>query len=174
MSHPDNVPEKNEETIVLDTSEILISKLQNMRGHIVIPRSVVSEIRRGRLRENIGAIEENLDIRDPSHASLSKARDAAGATGDLEKLSGTDIDVIAVALDTNGTVYSDDYSVQNVCRYLDIPIVSHGVQGIRSLVTWEWQCSGCRKIYKHYRASCEICGHPLKRKRRSEKVLRHP
>lgn len=145
-----------------------------MDSSIIIPRRVLEEIRRGRLSENIMAVEEFLEVRDPSDISRSNVKKAAEKTGDMEKLSETDIDVIAMAMDTGGEVYSDDYSVLNVCNFLNIPCSSHGQAGIKAVVEWVWQCSGCRKIYRHFRGSCAICGHQLRRRRRSEKVLRHP
>ena len=65
-----------------------------------------------------------------------------------------------------GTIWSDDYSIQNVARIMGIGFKPVGMKGIQKVVKWNYQCIGCRKWYKEKMAECPICGSPMKACRR--------
>ena len=96
------------------------------------------------------------------------AEDAASRTGDLPRLSPVDLEVLAIALSTGQTLFTDDYSLQNVCRHLNHPF--EAVSNKRSQEQWSWhlRCIGCRATKKadsKDEQECEVCGSVMKVKR---------
>lgn len=106
----------------------------------------------------------------PSIKSLEKVKDLASVSGDIEKLSQTDLEVIALAYEKkdkgfNVTIVSDDYSIENLARILHINSIPIITKGISNIVQWLIYCSGCGKVFKDKRIMiCDVCGTKLKRK----------
>ncbi len=80
--------------------------------------------------------------------------------------------VIALAVklkrdDLSPTVVTDDYSIQNVLKIMEIPFRSVLTRGIEDVVGWIKFCKGCKKTYpsNYTGTDCEICGSPISRKR---------
>ncbi len=67
-----------------------------------------------------------------------------------------------------GTIWSDDYSIQNVAKVLGIPFRSIGTDGIKKVVKWNYQCIGCHKWYKEKLSECPICGSEMRVCRRKK------
>jgi UPF0271 protein len=105
-------------------------------------------------------------VSDCTEASLEKVKATAAKSGDSNRLSPTDMTVIALALDLNGTIWTDDYSIQNVASMLGIPYRAVGMAGIKKVVKWNYQCMGCKKWYKEKQPDCPICGSQMKACRR--------
>jgi len=110
---------------------------------------------------------ESIDILWMS-TDTSEAEKAASETGDLPRLSPVDLDILAIAIETNQTLFTDDYSLQNVCRSLDHPF--QPVSNKKSTQQWSWElrCIGCRATKKadsKTEQECDICGSVMKVKR---------
>ena len=96
-------------------------------------------------------------------------------TGDIAGLSSIDLELLALAMEREGTLFTDDYRLQNLCSRAEIPWASVMTEGINSIWSWEVRCTGCgikHEIPSQTSASkgdigdCDICGSPLKSKRR--------
>lgn len=107
-----------------------------------------------------------LIVSEPEPAALTAVVAAAEKSGDLRVLSQTDLSVIALALTLEGTVVSDDFAVQNVCRHLKIP-VQNILQKKAKRKVWKYICSGCGAEIPGG-GDCPVCGSPPK-KRGTEK-----
>jgi UPF0271 protein len=105
---------------------------------------------------------ELLKVSEPLPATLRKVMDAASRTGDSTRISPTDAEVLALALDLQATVLTDDYSLQNVAAYLGIPYRAVGLRGIKEIRKWRWRCTGCGKVFDKEHPDCPICGSKLK------------
>lgn len=57
-----------------------------------------------------------IQIFSASNESIEKVRSAAERTGDIDRLSPTDSQVLALALELSAPLISDDYSIQNVSK----------------------------------------------------------
>jgi UPF0271 protein len=93
---------------------------------------------------------------------------AAANTGDLPRLSPVDLDVLALAISTGETLFTDDYSLQNVCRSLNHPFEAVSNRKSKQQWSWELRCIGCkatRKADSQTEQECEICGSVMKVKR---------
>ncbi|WP_455368014.1 NOB1 family endonuclease [[Eubacterium] cellulosolvens] len=110
-----------------------------------------------------------LEVIRPAKASLDYVQNVCQELGEYI-LSKTDKDIIALALELRKgsalpLIISDDFSVQNVSKYLQINYVSLANRGIQKLLGWTLYCPAC---YRRYRQDdvgvCIVCGTPLKRK----------
>lgn len=142
---------------VLDTTAIFQRKAvyQNM---VTVPE-VVSEI----LDENSSlyfSVKE-LKVESPSEKSLRFVKEVSAKTGDIYKLSDTDLKVLAKALDekekgNEAILVTDDYSIQNVAMVLGIEFESVIHPRISKGFKWVRVCRGCgRKVDSEV---CPICG----------------
>lgn len=121
------------------------------------------------IKKSYGAIEALLDagtlqIIDPDKNSMEKARSAAKKTGDYQKLSQTDISIIALALQLETTLLTEDYAVANVATTLKIPVKSSSNKGIKETRKWISYCTACGKAFRPNAKECPLCGNKLKRK----------
>ena len=105
-----------------------------------------------------------LFIREPKGDTVERVKKVSIETGDT--LSQSDIEILALAMDLGGVLYTDDYGLQNVARKLSIPFKPVLSKGIKEEFIWRLVCKGCKRIYSidHRERICEICGSPLERK----------
>jgi len=150
--------------LVLDTSALF--SMDNLPSEeCVCPPGVIEELRRHR-DNRLQYWDGILRVSNCSDESMETVKNMAKATGDLGRLSPVDLSVLALALDLEGTILSDDYSIQNVSRRLGIPFKPIGTVGISKVERWNYQCVGCRKWYKERLDDCPICGSKMKGFRR--------
>jgi len=111
------------------------------------------------------ALNHNLKIEESKNEMIEQVKDVARKTGDINKLSDTDISLIAKAVEYRSkkdvVILSDDYAIQNVCS--KIGIKSEGILqgGIKEEIIWKKKCTGCKRIYDKGDI-CPICGSDLK------------
>ena len=149
---------------VLDTAALLNWPVERMVGGIVA-HSQLEELRR--LSPQRAMLIESIDIEWMSMGTKD-AESAAATTGDLPRLSPVDLDILALALSTGETLYTDDYSLQNVCRSVNHPFEAVSNKRSRQQWSWELRCIGCRATKKadsQKEEECDICGSPMKVKR---------
>jgi UPF0271 protein len=148
---------------VLDTSA-LFSMQDLPPGEVYVTPGVVAELRKyedPRLR----FWEDMLKVTSPSPGALDAVRKAAARTGDDARLSPTDMEVLALALELKAELLTDDYSIQNLARVMGIRYRGVGLKGIREVVRWKYRCTGCRKEWDENYPDCPICGSALRSSR---------
>lgn len=149
---------------VLDTAALLHWPVERMIGGIVA-HSQLEELRR--LSPQRAMLIESIDIEWMSMGTTD-AESAAATTGDLPRLSPVDLDILALALATGEILFTDDYSLQNVCRSVNHPFEAVTNKRSRQQWSWELRCIGCRATKKadsQKEEECDICGSPMKVKR---------
>ncbi len=104
-----------------------------------------------------------LKIREPDKESTKTAIIAAKDTGDFPQLSKQDISIIALCIEMNGEIISDDFAISNVVKNLGLKISPIMTQGIKDVGKWIHYCPGCRTNHTN-KKECPMCGTPLKRK----------
>ncbi len=147
---------------VLDTSAILNFFLE---GEIYCPPEVWKEVRK--YRNSLGKVyysfyKLKLKIMRPSQESIKKVEEAAKSTGDIYRLSETDKKVIALALDLEAIVVTNDTSIQNICEVLGIPYLEFGGKRIKKVFRWRLRCTSCGRYFDKYYPECPYCGGKLK------------
>ena len=155
--------------LILDTSAILSRRVSLMQGNVATTTSVLDEIRLGKIARYTSFSSDMMDIVTPGKESLCAARKAAEETGDLHELSSTDLDVIALCLDLNGILVTDDYAMQNVASRLGLEFMGADLKPIDRDIKWQYRCTGCGKIFQQHVEICPVCGHQTKRAVRSYK-----
>ena len=149
---------------VLGTAALLHWPAEKLQGGIVA-HSQLEELRK--LSPERAMLLESIEMEWLS-IGTGDAEAAAVATGDLTRLSPVDLEVLALALSTGQKLFTDDYSLQNVCRHLGHPFESVSNKRSRELWSWELKCIGCRatrKVETKQEAECDVCGSPMKVKR---------
>ena len=120
------------------------------------------------IKKNHGAIEtlmetKRLKITDPDSEFVEKIKTASKKTGDFNQLSKQDISVIALCLQMNGEIITDDFAISNVAKNLKLKVSPLMTSGINDVGNWIHYCPGCRKNFESG-SECPLCGTQLKRK----------
>ena len=118
----------------------------------------------------------DLQWRSPTPAALEAAKTAAGASGDLARLSDVDVDVLALALSLKAVLVTDDYRLQNTYRHAGGTVEPVVNAASKHVWIWEQRCKGCgatssldpnvARSKQGSTGECRICGSPLEVKRR--------
>ena len=120
------------------------------------------------IKKNHGAIEtlleaKRLKISDPDAEFVDKIKVASKKTGDFNQLSKQDISVIALCLQMNGEIITDDFAISNVAKNLNLKVSPLMTSGINDVGNWIHYCPGCKKNFESG-SECPLCGTQLKRK----------
>ncbi|NLE06417.1 MAG: ribonuclease VapC [Crenarchaeota archaeon] len=179
MNKEKNITKKR--IMVLDTSAFVggfdpFSILEEQ----ITPPLVEKEVKKDTMRTfrfNTAVETGKIKIIEPTIESINEVKSSATLAGDSFFLSDTDIQVLALALeikkrDADPQIVTDDYSIQNIAKKLDIKFVSMITFGIRRFLNWMRYCPACHKKYPaNYKGKeCEICGTELKRKPQRPKI----
>ncbi len=148
---------------VIDSSVIFLKKAQ-YDTMVTIPE-VVDEIKDENSRLYLSLLD--LKVEEASKESIEKVVKVAKRTGDIYKLSDTDIKLLAKTLDeiekgNDAVLVTDDYSIQNVAMFLGLKIENIIQPTISKAFKWIKVCKGCgRRVEGDI---CPVCG--------SETILR--
>ncbi len=146
--------------VVLDTSAIIyLSDFRNF-DEILTAQEVVDEVKDKISTMKLSTLK--LKILEPSTATIEKIKKTAKETGDLEKLSNTDLKVLALGKENNCTIISDDRNVQNVAEKIGLKYISIFSGKITKMITWKKFCNNCKKFYEK-KDTCPVCGAKLSR-----------
>ena len=123
-------------------------------------------------RVNVAIDNGNLIIKDPTNNYLKQVEKSSHKTGDIRALSKADQQLIALALELQDLfneeviLYTNDYSIQNCCKELNIHYESLIKRGIRRKINFEVYCPHCKTLYDAYKLNelCEVCGSKLRRR----------
>ncbi len=153
--------------LVLDSSALYYGKDLPDGYELIISPGVVRELE----KEGMGPrleflLASKLRVYSPEEKHIEKAKLAARATGDISRLSNTDIEVLALALETGYQLVTDDYSIQNTAAELGVPCRGLDQRGITSVWHWEARCIGCGKTFESNVDVCDICGSGTKSSRK--------
>ncbi|MCL2785629.1 MAG: nucleic acid-binding protein [Methanomassiliicoccaceae archaeon] len=150
--------------IVLDSSALFAME-DLPPGDIAVPEGVVAELRRYK-DQRVDRWGDLLRVSECTKASADMVKDVAQKSGDAGRLSDVDISVIALAIDLGGTVFTDDFSIQNVCGIMGIEYRSVGTGGIKKIEKWNYRCVGCGRWYKEKSDDCPVCGSSMRAHRK--------
>lgn len=132
-------------------------------GELVTVPAVVDELKDIRAKGNFEKwCARGLAVRSPTVESRERVISAAAATKDLAVISDTDRDLLALALDLDAALHTDDFAIQNIALVLGIRIVPI-LQRRARRVHWKFRCSGCGR-YAEHDGECPVCGAAIKRK----------
>lgn len=135
-------------------------------GRYYTTQAVFDEVKH--IKKSHGAIEallesNTLQIVNSDRKSIDKVVAAAMRTGDYQKLSEADISIVALALQLEIVLVTNDYAVANVATTLKIPVKSVASKGISHTRRWIAYCSACGRAFGPNAKECRLCGNRLRR-----------
>ena len=149
--------------LVLDTSALYYGKDFPSGLELVITPGVVKELDKEGMGQRLELLmATRVRVSSPSKRSTDMVMRKATETGDHRRLSETDIEVLALAMDLGYELVSDDYSIQNMAAVLGLPCRGIEQKGISQIFEWRARCTGCGKTYQGDVETCQICGYPTK------------
>ncbi len=151
--------------VVLDTSALFGLEQVPPEWDAYVTEGVLAELEKYNDRRSENLLH-TIKVSQATASALSKVREAAKGTGDSSRLSRTDIGVLALALEIQAAVVTDDYSIQNLASVLGVEFLPMNMKGITKVVRWNYLCTGCGKVFKEPQPDCPICGSPLRTTRR--------
>jgi UPF0271 protein len=158
---------KKTKIFILDTSAVLSGKPIDLgNSKMLTVMDISNEIKPGGrdYRSFQFLMEQGLALQSPTKESVDKVKDTSNKTGDVNRLSKIDIDILALALDigkregNEPIILTDDYSIQNVANFLNIKFETINQSGITKKFKWGCRCRGCGKKFKENIKICPICG----------------
>ena len=120
------------------------------------------------IKKNHDALQILIDsnrllVRQPQADFQERVEKCAQKTGDIHSLSKQDISCIALSLELNTELISDDFAVLNVSNKLGINTISLMTNGIKVVGRWIFYCPACKKDFSDEK-NCLLCGNKLKKK----------
>jgi len=152
---------------VVDTSVLYYGKDLPPDFEIVISPGVVRELEKDDMSDRLQLLmATRVRVHSPSRRSMDRVSEAAARTGDSRRVSETDKEILALAIDLGYQLLTDDYSVQNLAAVLGVPCKGFDQRGIRKVFEWEAKCGGCGKRFPAGVDVCDVCGSETKTVRR--------
>jgi len=119
-------------------------------------------------------VETNrLKILNPEKEYVTKVLAKAKEIGDFQNLSKGDVSVIALCLQIDGELVTDDYAISNTAKQLNLKVIPIMTKGISEVKDWVYFCTGCEKIFPEI-SQCPICGNNLSRRLAKRKSSSNP
>ncbi len=131
------------------TTQLILDEIQHIKKSHEALRTLI-ETRR-------------LIVREPDSGFVSKIRVRARESGDMQELSEGDVSILALCLELQGQIITDDFAVSNVAASLGIKTLPVMTSGIRNAGRWIRYCTGCKAQFPEA-TRCPRCGNPLKKK----------
>jgi UPF0271 protein len=165
------ISEKPKKIYILDTSALLSGKPIDLNNSIIATTPKISDELKpsGRDYQAFQFLKEKgLSLLYPTNESINEIDRTAIDTGDIDRLSQADKELLAVALDIKKKaekrpiILTDDYSIQNVANILDIEYENISEPGIKKRFKWITRCCGCGKRFEESIHKCPICGSKTK------------
>lgn len=163
----------SDKVYVLDASAI-IGGFSSKKFQNYITASVIEEVKDFKSKLFLESTIENgpITIMEPETLDIKNVTDVIRKSGDVLRLSDEDKNLVALAFKlkrekNDPMVVTDDYSMQNVLKIVEIPFRSVLTEGIKEIYGWVKICKGCKKKYPPEYAfdECEICGTRIIKKR---------
>ncbi|MDE1769980.1 MAG: nucleotide-binding protein [Thaumarchaeota archaeon] len=104
-----------------------------------------------------------LKIIEPEQKNIDFILEKANNTGDLLNLSKEDVSVLALCIQLDGELVTDDYTVSNVAKHLNLKVIPLMTKGISKILNNVYFCPACNKTFEKI-SKCPICGSKLRKK----------
>jgi len=148
---------------ILDTAAFLAGMNLDLSSEIFSTPRVMDEVNKGRPAKRLEILKDaGLQVFQPDNEIVKFVQEKAASSGD--RLSDTDMEVLALALEKDGTLVTDDYSLQNVASILGIEFIPVEKPGIKEERTWIFICQGCKRKFQKEMDECPVCGSALRRR----------
>ncbi len=150
------------QSFVHDTGSLLAGLPALLPGENYTTPDNLVEVKDSESRRSLDNYIHKLNVMEPDAKYVEAVRKKAKELG--EELSKTDIKVLALALQLNAIIFSDDYGVLNVAQALGLEWKSVRTKGIKKTIKWVKYCPHCKKTYPVEYTKCPVCGSVLRRR----------
>lgn len=158
---------------ILDASAFINGFKPTSENNFTVPE-ITAEIKdfESRLVYDSAVDDGILTVQDVRKEYLDKTDEFISKSGDVLRLSLPDKKIIALALmlkdeGKSVKVISDDYTIQNTLKIMDIAYDGIITEGIREIYNWKKVCQGCKKEFgqDYPFDDCDVCGSKVYKKR---------
>jgi UPF0271 protein len=153
---------------ILDTSLLLGGKDPPRDGRWATTPEAAAEVSPGGrdARRYEDWISVGLQIRSAGSDAVTRVEDVALAAGNLARLSPADVTLAALALELQGHLITDDYTLLDVAKRLSITTRTVNTPGIQGALDFKPRCTGCGRWFETMPKAeeCIVCGSPVKPK----------
>ena len=158
---------------VLDASAFINGFKPTSKNNYTVPE-ITAEIKdfESRLIYDSAVDDGLLTVQDVTQDYIDKTDEIISKSGDILRLSSPDKKIIALALmlmdeDKSVKVISDDYTIQNTLKIMNIHYSGIITEGIKDIYNWKKVCQGCKKEFgENYPFDdCDVCGSKIFKKR---------
>ncbi|MBQ2612483.1 MAG: ribonuclease VapC [Methanobrevibacter sp.] len=158
---------------VLDASAFINGFKPTSKNNYTVPE-ITAEIKdfESRLVYDSAVDDGLLTVQDVTQEYIDKTDEIISKSGDILRLSFPDKKIIALALmlmdeDKSVKVISDDYTIQNTLKIMNIPYSGIITEGIKDIYNWKKVCQGCKKEFEENYPfdDCDVCGSKIFKKR---------
>ena len=158
---------------VLDASAFINGFKPISKNNYTVPE-ITAEIKdfESRLVYDNAVNDGLLTVRDVTLEYIDKTDEIISKSGDVLRLSNPDKKIIALALmlmdeDKPTKVITDDYTIQNTLKIMNIPYSGIITEGIKEIYNWKKICQGCKKEFddNYPFDDCDVCGSKIFKKR---------
>ena len=158
---------------VLDASAFINGFKPTSKNNYTVPE-ITAEIKdfESRLVYDSAVDDGLLTVQDVTQEYIDKTDEIISKSGDILRLSFPDKKIIALALmlmdeDKSVKVISDDYTIQNTLKIMNIPYSGIITEGIKEIYNWKKVCQGCKKEFEENYPfdDCDVCGSKIFKKR---------
>ena len=133
----------------------------------------IKHIKKNQEAVNVLLETKRLEVIRPEEKYVEKVLQKAENTGDFQNLSKGDISIIALCLQLDGELVTDDFSVSNIVKHLNLNVTPVMTKGITYVVNWIYFCPGCQKTFLKM-SKCPLCGNILNRRLGKRKPSTNP
>jgi len=163
---------------IVDASAIIAHDLILSLTNAITTPQILDELKdnASRLKADTALLMKSLKVIEPDQRYISTVVNLAKREGDIDKLSMADISLLALALQLKNSghevlILTDDYTIMNVARKLDLSYRPIKTPGIKATLKWIKYCPHCGVTYKSELSNCPVCGASLKVKGIRRKAL---
>ena len=158
---------------VLDASAFINGFKPISKNNFTVPE-ITAEIKdfESRLLYDSAVDDGILVVQDVTKDYIDKTDEIISESGDILRLSVPDKKIIALALmlmdeGKSVKVISDDYTIQNTLKIINIPYSGIITEGIKEIYNWKKVCQGCKKEFDEDYPfdDCDVCGSKIFKKR---------
>lgn len=158
---------------VLDASAFINGFNLEFSNNYTVPE-ITEEVKdfESKLMLDMAIDDGRLIIQDVDERYMEYLDKIISESGDSLRLSVPDKKLIGLALMLNDEnkeikVITDDYTIQNTLKILNIPFSGVLTSGIKEVYNWKKVCEGCKKEFDEDYPfdDCDICGSKIFKKR---------
>ncbi len=149
--------------IVVDASAIFAGFTPDGSNEYITTTDTISEVKSRKFKETIERTLILFQIKEPSEAFLERVIAESKQTGDFHQLSKNDLKLLALTLQEDALLLTNDLSMQNMAHALGLKYREFNSSGLRDFIIWKYRCIGCKRVFNNRIEICPYCGSQVKK-----------